>query len=251
MISGTVAGTTLSRNYGGRGLFRRAGFAPQESIGGGGYDATFIPSYQQGNEWQGTVVANRYDEYGNHLEQRTHNVTAIDWGSNGNWEVIFEVSYQNGDSWLAWEDGMLDDQYYQWGTAFYTQPNATTYQQEVGPTRERPVLEEQISGLGKPAFTRAGFTPTAGGATFKRAAYRAPQAGDRSAAYRYDPRNPTAPRGYIYSPVPPQVRTFATNSFWGCAGAAAACRIAGPWTFACAGGWCVGAAVSQLPVLFR
>lgn len=247
MISGTVERSTATNNNYGRGLFHKASFRPtQETISGDGYEATFIPSYHQGNEWQGTVIATHYDEYGNIMDQRTFNVAMYDPYSNGNWQVIFEVSYQESGSWLDWEAGMIDDQYFQWGTGLNEQPNREYQQQQL---REQPMMEQQVSQLQRGMFEWAVFLPSKSKATLVRAGFRPVQNGLSPPAFQYDPRT-GGYTGYRYPPAPPQVRRYAVNAAFGCAGAAAACRVAGPWTFQCVGGWCLGAAIAAIPTMF-
>jgi hypothetical protein len=248
MISGTVEQVAIDKSGYGRSLFQKASFRPQqETISGDGYEATFVPSYQQGNEWQGTVIATHYDQYGNVMDQRTFNVAMRDPYSDGNWETIFEVSYQDNGSWLDWEPGMIDDQYFQWGVGLEEQPNRE-YQREQ--LRDQPMMEQQqVSRLGRVMFERAGFLPSASRMIFARTGLRPVQNGLSPPAFQYDPRT-GGYTGYRYPPAPPQVRRYAVNVAFGCAGAAAACRVAGPWTFQCVGGWCLGAAIAALPTLF-
>jgi hypothetical protein len=59
------------------------------------------------------LLPQKYDEYGNQLDQRVYNVVLV-----GNTEAdqtcIFEVEYENGVGYLNWEPGMIDDQNFQW-----------------------------------------------------------------------------------------------------------------------------------------
>lgn len=93
---GTVVSETASHGVNnGRGTFLKTSFMPQgETISGDGYEITFVPSYSAVGEWQGTVIASKYDSYGNLIAQRTHNVLLSDTTYNGDWEIQFEVSYQ-------------------------------------------------------------------------------------------------------------------------------------------------------------
>jgi hypothetical protein len=246
VISGTVEQVAVHKNSELRRIFQKASLRPQDTISGDGFEATFIPSYHQGNEWQGTVIATHYDQYGNVIDRRTFDVAMRDPYSDGNWEVVFEVSYQDGASWLDWQEGMIDDQYFRWGISLEEQPNREYQQRQL---RQSPMMEQQISRLGKVTFGRTSFLPVGSRMAFAPAGFRPVQWGLSPPAFQYDTRTGRY-TGYRYPPMPPQVQRYAVNVAFGCAGAAAACRIAGPWTFHCVGGWCVGAAVAAIPTMF-
>ncbi len=123
-ISGSYGSgrATASNRFGA--VFMPAAFAPQDqsSLSDGTVEIIFVPDYSVEAEWQGTVIANRYDEYGNLAEQYVSQtvLTAPD-PSVYSWDEIYEAPVYGGEVQepIA-EPGMYTD--YNWGTTRDQQP---------------------------------------------------------------------------------------------------------------------------------
>ena len=101
-----------------------AAFAPQDqsSISDGSVEIIFVPNYSVGNEWQGSIIANRYDEYGNLVEQYVaESVLTTPDPNYYTWDEIYEAPVYGGEvQEPISEPGMYTD--YEWGNTREQQP---------------------------------------------------------------------------------------------------------------------------------
>lgn len=100
-----------------------ASFAPQESsLSDGTVEIIFVPGYSVDHEWQGSVIANRYDEYGNLVEQYVaESVMTTPDPNYYSWDEIYEAPVYGGEvQEPVSEPGMYTD--YNWGSTRQEQP---------------------------------------------------------------------------------------------------------------------------------
>jgi len=82
----------------------------------------FVPDYDTQGEWQGTIIANRYDEYGGLLEQYVaQSILVTPDPNSAAWDEVYEAPVFGGEvqSPIS-EPGMYTD--YNWGTTRDQQP---------------------------------------------------------------------------------------------------------------------------------
>src|SRR5258706_3959601 len=126
-ITGTASSsktTTASIN---NSLIRPASFIKPSSFASqdfteGNVELIFVPDYDTQGEWQGTVIANRYDEYGGLLEQYVaQRILVTPDPSSAAWDEVYEAPVFGGEvqSPIS-EPGMYTD--YNWGTTRDQQP---------------------------------------------------------------------------------------------------------------------------------
>ncbi len=125
-------------------LFKKASYAAQETVvrDENGYEAIFVPVLDTYDDWQGTVIATKYDQYGYQVDQYVFDVALRRDYANEGWESVFEVSYWGGYGHLEWERGMIEDQFFQWGVPLNQQANYDLQQQQ---------LNGQSDGMTQPA----------------------------------------------------------------------------------------------------
>jgi len=106
-----------------RSFYQRASFTQQSSVSDGNVEVIFVPSYSTGGEWQGTVIANRYDDYGNLVEQYVAESILVMPDSNTySWDEVYEAPVYGGEVQAPIsEPGMYTD--YNWGTTREVQPS--------------------------------------------------------------------------------------------------------------------------------
>lgn len=106
------------------GVFMPASFAPQESssLSDGTVEIIFVPNYSIDFEWQGTFIGNRYDGYGNLVEQYVAESVLITPDQNYyTWDEIYEAPVYGGEvQEPISEPGMYTD--YNWGSPREQQP---------------------------------------------------------------------------------------------------------------------------------
>ncbi|MFN2455675.1 MAG: hypothetical protein ABR577_15805 [Pyrinomonadaceae bacterium] len=132
-ITGTVSFSDVAqaKDCKSCGLFRKAGFTSQDTLADNGVEIIFVPTYSVPSEWQGTIIFNRYDGYGNLAEQYVADVVVTRPDLNVNsWNGIYEVSFEGDTAWLESDPalGMIDDPYFVLGTPLVEQPNRDMYQ---------------------------------------------------------------------------------------------------------------------------
>lgn len=168
-------------------VFRKASLiVPQQTTlrGDYGIELIFITTLDMTYEWQGTVIANRYDDYGNLLQQYVADtvLTASNYNSQ-EWMNRYEVSYENGQPYLMHEPGMysgfalgvpiqehqaqfgaqapLDLESWQFATPEQQQQYYDMYPQQIEYDRTRtgrdPWLDQPVSRVGGAKFMRASF----------------------------------------------------------------------------------------------
>ena len=116
----TVASTNNS-------LFRPASFTRPSSlvsqdISDGNVELIFVPEYEVPGEWQGTVIANRYDEYGSMVDQYVAQSILVSTDpSTISWDEVYEAPVYGGEVQppIA-EPGMYSN--YNWGAPRDEQP---------------------------------------------------------------------------------------------------------------------------------
>lgn len=109
-------------------FFRPAGFAPQESrIAESNVEIIFVPYHSVDYEWQGTVIANRYDDYGNLAEQYVaESVITMPDPNTYSWDEIYEAPVYGGEVQPPVDEpGMYTD--YNWGSTREQQPETYMY----------------------------------------------------------------------------------------------------------------------------
>lgn len=122
--------------------FRKVGFRLQEpDYSAYGVEMIFIPTYDTGNEWQGTVIFNEFDPSGAYLGQYVADVAMVPDPTNTFWDVYQEVSYQDGEAYLQY-----GNPYFEFGTPRDNQ--------------DPGVLQPLISSIRKPDFVKASFAPS-------------------------------------------------------------------------------------------
>ncbi|HEX8722708.1 MAG TPA: hypothetical protein VF736_18975 [Pyrinomonadaceae bacterium] len=125
-------------------VFMPAAFAPQDqsSLSDGTVEIIFVPDYSVEAEWQGTVIANRYDEYGNLAEQYVSQtvMTAPD-PSVYSWDEIYEAPVYGGEvQEPVSEPGMYSG--YNWGSTREEQP--MMYQYETQTRKDGPAARDGV-----------------------------------------------------------------------------------------------------------
>lgn len=118
------AGAAVSKERKNRGLFQKAGLTVQDTYNDGvGVELTFVPALSIEYEWQGTLIASRYDDYGNLVEQKVGNIVMFMPDPNVyQWEVVYEAPVVNGVvEQPAWTEGMANPTY-ELGTPWEDQP---------------------------------------------------------------------------------------------------------------------------------
>ena len=108
-------------------LFRPASFTSPSSfasqdISDGNVELIFVPEYEVQGEWQGTVIANRYDEYGSMVDQYVAESILVKTDpSTISWDEVYEAPVYGGEVQPPiTESGMYSD--YNWGTPRDQQP---------------------------------------------------------------------------------------------------------------------------------
>lgn len=189
VITGKVESSAVASNRIRKGsMIQQASFfAPQQqaTISENGIELIFITTLEMTYEWQGTVIANRYDEYGNLIQQYVADtvLTASEYNPQ-EWSDRYEVSFENGTPYLMHEPGMyagfafgtpiqqhqanfgtpppLNLESQQFATPEQEQqyydmyPQQREYDRSPGGDRG-PVMEQQISRLSGVKFLRASF----------------------------------------------------------------------------------------------
>ncbi len=207
-------------------LMQKASFMPQDVISGGGIEAIFVPTLSTDTDWQGTVIATRYDEYGNFIEQYVADSAFIKQNSYENpWRGVFEVSFEGDNEWLESDPalGMITDSNFYFGTPIQEQPNLRNQQLE---------LQMQAS------HSR--------GVTYKPASFKS-SAPQMSGGYGTLPRPYQSPT----RPFSPNTVRYYVNVAAGCTGVAVGTGLlTNPFSWYAFGVGCTVVLISQLPKLF-
>jgi len=97
-ITGTHASNKTAQAAGINGvMFQKASFMKQTEIGDEYVEMIWVPTLSIEYEWQGTAIANRYDAYGNFIDQYVANIVMVMPDHNYyQWEVVYEVPYYEG-----------------------------------------------------------------------------------------------------------------------------------------------------------
>jgi len=127
-ITGSVSSpnTTTAVNRT-RPFYQAASFTQQSSVSEGNVELIFVPSFSDGGEWQGTVIANRYDDYGSLLEQYVaESILVMPDPNTYSWDEVYEAPVYGGEVQAPIsEPGMYTD--YTWGTTRAEQPAGYMY----------------------------------------------------------------------------------------------------------------------------
>lgn len=213
-VSGTLSSSkaTHIQSCKSCGVMQRAGLRPQDTVSGDGVEAIFVPTLITATDWQGTVIAISYDEYGNFVNQYVSDVAFINTQNYDTypWQAAYEVSFDSAGAWLESDSslGMSTESYFDWGT----------------PVREQPNLQNdqfQVSRLDGATFKHIGLQQTRGELFY-----------------------PRKPQG---TPLPRATRYARCISLSFAAGSAS-CWITGPFTFQCIGGRTAGGAIMCLGI---
>jgi hypothetical protein len=110
-----------------RPFYHAASFTQQSSVSEGNVELIFVPSFSDGGEWQGTVIANRYDDYGSLLEQYVaESILVMPDPNTYSWDEVYEAPVYGGEVQAPIsEPGMYTD--YNWGTTREEQPSGYMY----------------------------------------------------------------------------------------------------------------------------
>lgn len=110
-----------------RPFYQTASFSQDSRVSDGNVEIIFVPSYSEAGEWQGTVIANRYDDYGSLLEQYVAESILVMPDSNTySWDEVYEAPVYGGEVQAPIsEPGMYTD--YNWGTTREAQPEGYMY----------------------------------------------------------------------------------------------------------------------------
>ncbi|MDX6497242.1 MAG: hypothetical protein QOG23_502 [Blastocatellia bacterium] len=211
--------------------FQKASFRlQQETVSGSEGEIIFIPVLSTEEEWQGTIITTAYDQYGNFVKQYTADVLLVRDATTRDWICMYEIGIAGGVPYLNYEQGMYTA--FDLGTSFQSQPAPPTtmldwqsYDPSFNPANGSydgdPNGPGRIQNVARVSFAKTSFLP--------------PQ--DMGFDYRY--RNGRCP-----CDPPPAVRRWAGCTAAGCAGAAASCWFAGPFSGACFGSRCGGIGVA-------
>jgi hypothetical protein len=138
--------TTASTN---NSLIRPASFVKASSfasqdISEDNVELIFIPDYSVVGEWQGTIIANRYDDYGGLVEQYVaQSILVTPDPNSASWDEVYEAPVYGGEVQPPIsEPGMYTD--YNWGTTRDQQP--TDY-----------MMISKSGSHNRPEFVKAGF----------------------------------------------------------------------------------------------
>jgi len=95
---------------------RPASFTQQSSVSDGNVEIIFVPEYSVGGEWQGTVIADRYDDYGSLVEQYVaESILVMPDANTYSWDEVYEAPVYGGEVQAPIsEPGMYTD--YNFGT---------------------------------------------------------------------------------------------------------------------------------------
>ena len=201
---------------------------------------TFIPTLSLDGEWQGTIIVNRYDEYGNFLEQYVADIVMIQQREEPyTWAAVYEVEFIGGTPYLNHEPDMytgfglgtsiqehqtrfgtpppLDLEQWQFSSPQQEQQYYETYPEQQQFQREQPAYrtEQQISLWGRAVIRQASFQ------------IRSDRAIER---HQLRPCNPC--RDLIGSGA----RRYLACVGFAVAGASLSCWAFGPFTANCVGG---------------
>lgn len=89
-------------------MFLKTCFTPPQALANG-IEIISIPTYSAPGEWQGTLIAYKYDAAGNFLSQWVSDVIMIPDATYTFWDVIYEVSFEDGNAYLEYGDPNLYD----------------------------------------------------------------------------------------------------------------------------------------------
>lgn len=271
-ISGNVGSTNVAAASAPRNdsLFQKASFVAarqqQTTMRENGIELTFVTSLDLPDEWQGTVIARRYDDYGNLLDEYVSDVvlTAPSY-DHTQWTARYETSFVDGAPYLMHQPGMFtgfslgtsvqdhqtyfgappptDIETWQFGTDeiqqqyYESYPSQWRYQtpQEKQQYNERfgpMMMDQQISRRGGAVFKPAVYRAEAGGRglSFKAAAFQVRS--DRSAtreelrAFCGNPNGCGPSVGQVLAPYTPRLRSWAIDTGARCAATAGGCGLA-------------------------
>lgn len=141
-------GATTSKECKNCGVFQKAAFGAEDMYNDGvGVELTFVPAMSIEYEWQGTMIASRYDDYGNLVEQKVANIVMFMPDPYVyQWEIIYEAPVVNGVvEQPAWTEGMANPTY-ELGTSWENQPVAFW--------NNYPELQQEYPELTQPAEYR-------------------------------------------------------------------------------------------------
>jgi len=97
-LTGTHASDKTAKSTGVNNvMFQKASFMKQTEYGDEYVEMIWVPTLSIEYEWQGTAIANRYDAYGNFIDQYVANVVMVMPDHNYySWDVVYEVPYYQG-----------------------------------------------------------------------------------------------------------------------------------------------------------
>jgi hypothetical protein len=147
-ITGSVSnsnGTTALNSS--RSFIRPASFTQQSSVSDGNVEIIFVPEYSTDGEWQGTVIASRYDDYGSLVEQYVaESILVMPDPNTYSWDEVYEAPVYGGEvTPPISEPGMYTD--YNWGTTREAQP----------PEYQNISKSNEAASHDKAKFVKAGF----------------------------------------------------------------------------------------------
>lgn len=156
-ITGTYSHTSqTAKIFNGLGsLIKASSFTQESRISESGVEIIFVPDYSVEGEWQGTVIANRYDDYGNLAEQYVSQSVLVMPDPNAySWDEIYEAPVYGGEVQPAVnEPGMYTD--YNWGSRREEQPIDYMYVSKNGGSTDHAKIVNANSLQSRRARVRA------------------------------------------------------------------------------------------------
>lgn len=149
-ITGTHASNKTAQTSGGNSVFfQNASFMKKSEIGDDYVEMIWVPTLSIEYEWQGTAIANRYDAYGNLIDQYVANIVMVMPDHNTySWDVVYEVPYYEGAPLEPiYEPGMYT--YVDLGTPLSDQQNQLQQQLQMVSKRDK------AGAVGNVQFTKA------------------------------------------------------------------------------------------------
>ena len=97
---------TAARNMSANSPFRKVSYKPQD-FSEYGLEVIVITTYEAPGEWQGTLIFNKFDSSGGYLGEYIANVIIGPDPTNTLPDVILEISYEGGQTYLEYGDDSM------------------------------------------------------------------------------------------------------------------------------------------------
>lgn len=122
IVTGKASSRQARKNCKNCSPLTKVSFRAQDLVLDTTVEMIFVPTYSAPGQWQGTVIANRYDEAGTFLQQYVADVVIVERPAG--WSGIYEVSFEGGSAWLESDPalGMITDTSFVLGMPVEEQP---------------------------------------------------------------------------------------------------------------------------------